>query len=134
MFQLLRRFRDDDGGAAMVELAIVTAVILIPMVFGVIEFGRAVWVKTTLTTAAREGVRYAIVRGTDSGMPADSAAVANYVKGKTQLTGIKVSPTWNPNKNPFSTVQVQVTYNYVPIVPLLSARVITSTSKQIIAF
>lgn len=118
----------------MVELALVIGVVFLPMVFGVIEFGRGVWVKTTVTTAAREGVRYAIVRGTLSGVVTDSAAVANYVKGKTQLTGIVVRPSWTPDKAPGSTVQVQVTYNYVPVVPLMSARTITSTSRQVIAF
>lgn len=118
----------------MVEFALVFGVVFLPMVFGVIEFGRAVWVKTTVTTAAREGVRYAIVRGTLSGVVTDSAAVANYVKGKTQLTGIVVRPSWTPDKAWGSTVQVQVTYNYVPVVPLMSARTITSTSRQVIAF
>ncbi len=134
IFRRLIRFKADDRGAAMVELALVMGVVFLPMVFGVIEFGRGVWVKTTVTTAAREGVRFAIVRGTLSGVVTDSTAVANYVKGKTQLSPIVVRPSWSPDKERGSTVQVQVTYNYVPIVPLMSARTITSTSRQVIAF
>lgn len=135
---MFRRFRSDEKGAAMVEMALVLGVIFLPMVFGVIEFGRGVWAKTTITAAAREGVRFAAVRGTDyaaaGNTVADSTAVADYVKARTQLTGIVVRPTWTPDKNPGSDVKVQVTYNYVPIIPLFSSRVIQSTSKQRIAY
>ena len=89
-----RFVRADERGAAMVEFAIVAAVIFIPLVFGIIEFGRLVWSKTMVTAAAREGVRFAIVRGASSGAPADSATIATYVKGRTQLTPIVVRPSW----------------------------------------
>src|SRR4029079_8365767 len=85
-----RRFLRDESGAAMVEFAVVTAFIFIPIVFGILEFGRITWAKDMVTTAAREGTRYAIVHGADydsSGLGSsfDSASVATYVIGKTQL-------------------------------------------------
>lgn len=118
----------------MVEFALVVTVIFLPLVFGVIEFGRLSYLKTTVTAAAREGVRYLIVHGAASGAIADSAAVANYVKGRTQLSPIVVKPTWTPGKEPGDTAKVQVTYTFVPIVRLFPSKTITSTSKQIIAF
>ena len=118
----------------MVEFAVVVGVVFLPLLFGIIEFGRLTYYKTTVTAAAREGVRYAIVHGSASGSTADSTAVANYVKGRTQLTPIVVKPSWSPGKNPGDTAQVQVTYSYVPIVRIISAKTLTSTSKQIIAF
>ncbi len=49
-----------EGGAAMVEVAIVLPVLLL-LVFGIIDFGRLYNTQVTLTHAAREGVRdYAI--------------------------------------------------------------------------
>lgn len=118
----------------MVEFAIVAAFVFVPLVFGIIEFGRLIWSKTTITAAAREGVRFAVVKGSSSGAVADSAAVANYVIAKTQLSPITVNPTWTGFKDPGDTVTVQVTYVYTPIVPVIASKTITSTSSQIIAF
>ena len=134
LFQVLGRVRRDDRGAGLVEFALVAGVVFFPLVFGVIEFGRLVFAKTTLTAAAREGVRYAIVRGSESGGTADSAMVADYVKGRTKLAPIVVKPSWLPNKNPGSVAQVEVSYTYVPIVPLMPSKPIKSTSRQVIAF
>jgi Flp pilus assembly protein TadG len=127
-------FLNDQAGTAMAEFALVAGLIFLPLMFGVFEFGRLSYLKTTVTAAAREGVRYAIVHGSSSGITADSAAVANYVKGRTQLNPIVVTPSWRPGKAPGDTVEVRVSYTYVPIVRLISSRTLTSTSKQVIAF
>ena len=128
----------DERGAAMVEFALVAGVIFIPLVFGTIEFGRLISAKTTITAAAREGVRFAIVRGSASGAAggpvADSAAVANYVMARTQLSPITVKSTWTGAKDPGDTVTVQVTYVYTPVVPVISPKTITSISKQNISY
>jgi Flp pilus assembly protein TadG len=122
----------------MVEFAIVAGLIFIPLVFGIIEFGRLVWAKNMVTAAAREGVRYAIVHGSTSGAIADSAAVAVYVEGRTGLTPIKVSTTWSDaSKEPLDSVTVSVSYNYIPVVRfpgLLSNKTITGVSTQLIAY
>lgn len=56
-----RRTRSDRG-AAMVEFAIIAPLLLL-LVFGIIEFGRAYNAQNTLTHAAREGAReYAITQ------------------------------------------------------------------------
>jgi Flp pilus assembly protein TadG len=122
----------------MVEFAIVAGLIFIPLVFGIIEFGRLVWAKNMVTAAAREGVRYAIVHGSSSGSVADSAAVATYVIGRTKLSPITVRPSWTGTKEPGKdTATVAVSYTYIPIVKvpgLLTNKTVTGTSKQIIAF
>ena len=69
------RFWRDEAGAAMVEFALVAVLVFFPLVFGLIELGRIVFAKTTVTAAAREGVRYAIVHGGASGAVADSTMV-----------------------------------------------------------
>ena len=127
-------FRRDELGAGMVEFALVTAFVLVPMVFGVIEFGRLIWAKNMVTAAAREGVRYAIVHGTESPSLFDSAAVATYVEGRTQLSPIKVSTTWTGSKEPLDTVTVTVKYTYTPVMRVISGKTITGVSKQVIAF
>ena len=122
----------------MVEFAVVAVVFFIPLIFGIIEFGRMAWTKTTLTAAAREGARYAIVHGTTAAMfgstTADSAAVADYVEGKTQLGGIVVRTTWMSSTDPGDTVQVVVQYNYSSLIPVIQSRQLQGVSRQIIAF
>jgi Flp pilus assembly protein TadG len=54
-------FARDERGAAMVEFAFV-AVILFTLVFGIIDFGRAIFLYNNLTNAAREGARFAAVQ------------------------------------------------------------------------
>jgi Flp pilus assembly protein TadG len=134
----VKRFLFRDTGAAFVEFALVSTVVFLPLMLGVIEFGRGVWVKTTVTAAAREGVRYAAVRGAQSGIAgfgvADSASVATYVKSRTQLSGIVVRPTWAQSKGYGDTITVKVTYAYVPIIKIFPSKTIQSVSKQIVQF
>lgn len=52
--------RRRDRGAAAVEFALVVPMLLL-LVFGIIDFGRMLNVKITLTQAAREGARAAAV-------------------------------------------------------------------------
>jgi len=75
----MRRFRPNsrvkgERGAAMVEFAIILPLLII-VVFGIIEFGRAYNTKITLTHAAREGVReYALTQNSTDGQNAAEGA------------------------------------------------------------
>ncbi len=59
-----------DDGAALVEFAIVLSLLMM-IVFGIIEFGRAYNAQVTLTHASREGVRVLAITG-----DADAAGAA----------------------------------------------------------
>jgi Flp pilus assembly protein TadG len=130
----LWQFVKDEGGGALVEFALVFTLVFVPTVFGIIEFGRLIWAKNMVTAAAREGVRFAVVRGSESGSTFDSAAVATYVEGRTKLPGITVATAWTGSKDPQDTVTVTVQYRYTPIVSIrgLGAKTVTGVSKQII--
>jgi len=65
-----RADRSRDGGAAVVDFVLVTAVV-VPLVLGVIQLGIVLHVRNTLTAAASEGARLAATA--DHG-PADGAA------------------------------------------------------------
>ena len=52
-------------GAAVVEFAMVAPVFIL-LVFGMIEFGRAVMVQQVLVNASREGARLAVLDGTST--------------------------------------------------------------------
>lgn len=57
---MVRRFRNGEGGQALVEFALVLPLLLL-MVLGVIDFGRAWNLHQVLTDAAREGARKAVI-------------------------------------------------------------------------
>lgn len=72
---LIRKFRRNERGTSLLELAI-AASIFFTALFGVLEFGRLLWVHNTLRDATRRGARYAVVRKNDA---AGIAAVKNMV-------------------------------------------------------
>ena len=61
MRRRLARSAARDRGAAAVEFALLLPVLLL-LVFGIIDFGRALNAQITLTQAAREGARIAALR------------------------------------------------------------------------
>ena len=55
-----RTTKNKERGASLVEFSIAATVFLTVM-FGVIEFGRALWTHNALADAARRGARYAVL-------------------------------------------------------------------------
>jgi len=68
----IKTFKKDETGATLVEYAI-GASVFIMAVFGVLEFGRALWAHNALCDAARRGARYAVLH------PYGDPAVKNVV-------------------------------------------------------
>jgi Flp pilus assembly protein TadG len=64
--------RQKPRGQAMVEFALVIPVFILLMV-GIFDLGRVIWVNDTLSTAAREAARFAIVHGAKSVCPVGPA-------------------------------------------------------------
>lgn len=58
----IRRSRDRSRGQALVETALILPLFLV-LLLGIVDMGRAVWATTSLSSAAREAARYAIVHG-----------------------------------------------------------------------
>jgi Flp pilus assembly pilin Flp len=59
MFRI-KTFKQDETGATLVEYAIGASVVIMA-IFGVLEFGRALWAHNALSDAARQGARYAVL-------------------------------------------------------------------------
>lgn len=77
----------DEGGASLVEFALVLPILLV-IVFGLIEFGRLVAVTTQVTTASREGARFGIATGVASGTDpqyVDCPGIRDAARAKAQL-------------------------------------------------
>lgn len=103
----------DDRGAALVEFALLLPLLLL-LVFGVIEFGRGYHTKTTLTHAAREGVRVAAL---DSGDP-----VATVRNAAPNLDSGSIDVTVTPNPcTAGQPVTVRVEYDHDYDIPLFGS-------------
>ena len=64
-----------QSGAAIVEFSLVFMLFLV-LSIGLFEMGRAMWIYTTLSHAARQGARFAMVRGTNALNPPTTATNA----------------------------------------------------------
>jgi Flp pilus assembly protein TadG len=155
-----RRFRSrasaSTRGNTLTEFAFILP-LLVMVIFGLIDFGRALYTYHFISDAAREASRWASVRGNQcdrglTGCPAGQGEVQDYVAGivppgidpspqALSVTAAWVAPpgkvgTCNvfPN-NPGCAVQVQVTYNFKFILPFLpnSTYSMRSTSEMIIS-
>ena len=143
-----------DEGSSIVETAL-SAMILFSLVFGIMEISMALYAYHFTAEAAREGTRYAIVRGSScsgssSGCPAKASDVQSYVGGLAfpgiNPAAITVMTTWptmgpsctpssNPCNNPGNIVMVTVDYQFplsIPFVPSSTLNM-TSTSEMVIS-
>jgi Flp pilus assembly protein TadG len=101
--------RHDERGAAVVEFALV-APLLLTLVLGIAEFGRAYNVQANLSQAAREGVRVMALQNDPAGAIAATKAAAPTLT----LTNIAVTPAScvASGTTPAATATVTVTYTF----------------------
>lgn len=118
----------NDRGQALVETALVLPLLLL-LIVGLFDVGRAVWLSNTLATAVREGSRYGVVHGALSGSPtgpgsatytppdtdtAITAHVRNYTPGVP--SSLTVKSTWpDGNANRGSRIVVSASFPFIPI-------------------
>jgi Flp pilus assembly protein TadG len=144
-------------GNTLTEFALVIP-FLLAAIFGVIEFGRALYAYHFVSEAAREASRWASVRGHNCGnaypqaCPATESDVEDFVLSiappgiDTKPAKLVVNTSWvaPPGKgnscnkfpnNPGCAVRVQITYNFNFILPFLptSTYPMRSTSEMIIS-
>jgi len=102
--------RARDRGAAAVEFALLLPVLLL-IVFGIIDFGRALNAQITLTEAAREGARLAAL-----GQP---NVVGRTQAAATGLSPVSVSVTSCPaGAGPTANAVVGVSYPFSFVTPV----------------
>jgi Flp pilus assembly protein TadG len=116
----LSKFTKSEHGAALVEFALV-APILFLLVFGIVDFGRALFTLNNLTSAVREGARFAAVQSAGTTQATVRQQVQNYL---AEFGGDPVDPNsilMNPSTITTATVCVRVWingYQFQPITPL----------------
>jgi len=127
--------RYGSRGNALVELAM----IIVPMtalMFAIVDFGLAIFARSSMQHAVREGVRYAVTYQTKSGMGHDASIKdvvqqnsMGFLKGPAGLEKIHVryyapdSLVEVPENAPGNVVEVSVEgYNWNWIVPIMRTK------------
>ncbi|MEU0885605.1 TadE/TadG family type IV pilus assembly protein [Lentzea sp. NPDC005914] len=98
-----------DRGAAAVEFALVLPILLLLMC-GIVDFGRALHEQVVLTQAAREGARLAALGEPDT--------VARTLGAARPLSGVNVSVTACPANLAAADTVVKVTHQFTFITPI----------------
>ena len=136
----MRHFARAERGSALVELALALPMLILVLV-GIVEFGRAVNAYVTISGAAREGARYAVLHPSGPPeditaevrarvVPLDSGAVsvtASYYDGTTFQPW---PPTGIPFANPPRYIPARVAVSY----PWSAASFIGSFFAQSVSF
>jgi Flp pilus assembly protein TadG len=124
MRRTLSRIPGGDRGAAAVEFALVLPLLLI-LIFGLIDFGRALNEQIVLTQAAREGARVAALGGAD--------AVGRTRTAAQPLSDVDVSVQACPaNPGPADDAVVEARHSFGFITPIgMVADLITESESDV---
>jgi Flp pilus assembly protein TadG len=147
----MRARRSRERGTSLVETAIVMAVLL-ALVFGIIDFGRAMYTYAFVAQLARQGARWSMVRGSQctlldhcNATPSEvQSYVQNLSEGMTDPNSIVVNTTWpscplgRSGKAPGCVVMVNVTYPFQFLLPFMPSAhfptlSMSSTSQVVIS-
>lgn len=125
-------FGCDERGSMLIEFALSVWTLFL-LTFLIFEFCMTVYTYSVLGNAAREGVRYAIVHGSDSAACSGpglgcsdatgsnvSAVVRSYATlSFHDISGMTVTPSWpDGSSKPSSRIIVSITYPYVSYLTL----------------
>jgi Flp pilus assembly protein TadG len=120
----ISRRRGDERGAAIVEFAI-ASVVLLTLLFGIISYGYALSFKQGLTQAAAEGARAAAVASSGQAQPAAVAAVGpalnafNKTCSSAGMSCTYSTAAADTGCTGTGCMRVQITYDYknYPLIP-----------------
>jgi Flp pilus assembly protein TadG len=98
-------------GQDLVEFALVMLV-LVPILLGIFDFGRAFYAYNTIANAAREGARYGSIH------PGDTTGVVT--AAQQSIVGLEPGCLAVAASFPGSTVRVEVTYNFYAITSFIT--------------
>jgi Flp pilus assembly protein TadG len=132
-----RRIARWSEGQSAVEFAITIAGLLV-LVLAITNFAMVISAYTFVCYSARDGTRYAAVRGATSPTPASASDISAFVLSEAaglNPSQLSVQTTWTPDNQPNSSVAVQVQYNFQFQIPFvtLSPVTLSSNSKFVIS-
>jgi Flp pilus assembly protein TadG len=153
------RILNNETGSELVEFALSICIVLACM-FGILYVSLALYTDHFVANAAKEGARYAMVRGSSWGgaactttstfsCTATSANVNSYVKS-TLTPGLadsdlSVSTSWpgttpsgatcdttNGDNSPYCVVEVKVSYSFASSLPFIPQKTLAFSSTSIV--
>jgi Flp pilus assembly protein TadG len=108
--------RGTQRGSEIVEFALI-AMLYFTVIFLIIETGLLIRQYNTVALVAHEGARYACVR---KNVPDET--IQNFVQQRLNMLGLPGTPgefaVTRPT-NPIPTICIKITYNWVPITPIV---------------
>src|SRR5262245_48502921 len=111
------RLNQARRGSAVVEFAVV-APLLFAIVFGLVEFGRAIMVEQALVSAAREACRVAVLAGTSRTDVTDRATASLAAAGISSFTiTMNPDPPSSATEGTPVTITIAVPFNNVTWLP-----------------
>ena len=135
-------------GQSLVEFALVLPILLL-MLMGILDFGRAIFAYNSLANAARDGARLAIVDQTAvGGVPVGATEAASQATGlgldPSDVNDVQVSyllPDLSgacPSRSIGCVAEVKVNYKYTAITPIIGSFIgpidLSATSQLRIEF
>ena len=127
-------------GATLVEFALTFTIFFLVTIVGVMDFGRGIWAYNLVSHAARAGVRYAMVHGSQSANPATAAEIEAIARKQAfflEQSNLTVTTTWeDPSQDAGSDVEVRVLFRFTPLLGVFEAGTfhLGSKSKNVITF
>jgi Flp pilus assembly protein TadG len=157
MMQAFKNSSWREKAQSMVEFALVFPVLLL-LLYGIIEFGRLLFIYTSVTTSSREAARYGSAVGDIGGVPRylDCNGIANAARRSAIINAINVDDGFTITYDHGTTdtqfagtcaaaqnmkftlgdrIRVVVTVDYAPLVPLVnfaSFPITSSTARTIL--
>ena len=107
--------RPGDRGSAAVEFALLLPLLLF-MVCGIVDFGRALNAQITLTQAAREGVRLESLADSNSAVQTGAESAGTGLS--LTASNVDIVDTCTSSSTASSSAEVEVTYTFSFITPI----------------
>ena len=101
-------------GQTLIEFVLLLPLVLL-LLFIIFDFGRAIYYRSLLSNAAREGARYGAVAPGDTAGILAAAKLHVYGIDPANLTILSLDTGTTTN-----TIRVTVSYNYVPATPIIA--------------
>jgi len=128
-----------DKGQELVEFALLSPVLFL-LLFGLMELGMAVWHYNTLSIAAREGARAALVMPEDQRVQAAIDAAESYaqsmrvngVVAEAELTAYVITDPETGFTTSLPTISVRVSYQHPSVTGLLGTIPMQASSTMLI--
>ncbi len=116
------RHSGSEAGQSLAEFALILFV-LVMIILGIVDFSRAIYARSVIANAAREGARYAVIHPSDTaGIKKAAAALAVGLDNQNSFQ-VQVSGPIS------SSIAVSVTYVFRPISMLIATYAEDSPGK-----